>query len=185
MNLPLMYSVLNERINPYIDNISRSHSSYTYLEAQRCATVSIGERNLRDILGEEYPAFFTGGFLAAQLGVHSGYAENPALFLPAVHNPAHVQANATDKETWDQVSKTNGLPDDVRETAWNLTISARLSQDEIIEKFSPHVPRLSDAFDAWQETPLKNLQLTTVGIAIGHAHARKSGFVADLGIWID
>ena len=49
----------------------------------------------------------------------------------------------------------------------------------------PSVPEIRRLDQLWHSTPLKNLSLTTVGIAIGHANlARLSGFKSDLSIWI-
>jgi hypothetical protein len=39
--------------------------------------------------------------------------------------------------------------------------------------------------DVWTNTPLKGFKLTSLGIAIGHANARRVvGFDAPLDIWI-
>jgi hypothetical protein len=55
----------------------------------------------------------------------------------------------------------------------------------LIALLAPHVPDIEQLFDLWQNTPLKNLKLNSVGIAIGHANAvRVTGFNAPLSAWI-
>ncbi len=47
------------------------------------------------------------------------------------------------------------------------------------------VPEIDFLFDVWQSTPLKNVMLTSTGIAIGHANvSRVVGFDAELNVWI-
>jgi hypothetical protein len=45
---------------------------------------------------------------------------------------------------------------------------------------------MSDCFEIWFASPMKNLTLTSVGIAIGHANIKRfAGEFANLSIWIN
>ena len=60
-----------------------------------------------------------------------------------------------------------------------------MPQQELIDLIKTHVPEIQMLFKAWDDTPMKNLKLTSVGLAIGHANAvRLTNFDAPLGIWI-
>ena len=57
---------------------------------------------------------------------------------------------------------------------------------EIIELIAPDVPAIRTLAELWEQTPLKQLHLTSVGIAIGFSNMRRMNpkFDADLSIWI-
>jgi hypothetical protein len=106
---------LNKEVMPFLLDISEEHSSYAYLVAQSCVTISMGSIELMNIFKLHY---------AGLLG--KGLAE-----------------------------------------------------------LKPNVPKIDELFRLWKGTPLQNLELTSVGMAIGHANAvRVTGFDADLSIWI-
>lgn len=184
-NLSEMATVLNQRINAFIDNVTTEASSFSYLVAQRCATISMGEVSLTHLLYATYPAFFVRGAPLADYGpLPDSVLQNNALFVPALHNPDLFQPKAADKNIWDSLTSQAGLDPNLRDSAWAVAQSTQMQTKEIIAAYSATVPRIADAFEVWDGTPLKSLELTTVGIAIGHAYAKSSGFNADLGIWI-
>lgn len=182
-NIHGMADLLNKRINPFIDNITREDSSYLYLVAQRCATISLGSITLRDALVQTYPGFFMRGAPASDFE-HLPSNLAGSLLTKSLHSPALFQLNAADKDAWDQTAARAGLESEVRDQVWASAQAKLMDQSEIISAYAPIVPRIGDAFDIWEGTPLKSLDLTTVGIAIGHAYAKSSGFNADLRIWI-
>ena len=56
---------------------------------------------------------------------------------------------------------------------------------DLIDLLASEFSEFRSLVDLWDKTPLKHLELTTVGTAIGYANlARVTGFDADLGIWI-
>jgi hypothetical protein len=182
-NIHGMAAALNQLITPYIDNVTREESSFYYLFAQRCATISLGSVSLHNLLVQNYPAFFMNGAPLSDFGEIPGTSSQP-LFIPALHNPTLFQPIAGDKETWGDIAARAALDPSVRDRIWSVAEATLMDQSEIIEAYRPIVPRIGDAFDIWEGTPLKSLDLTTVGIAIGHAYAKSSGFNADLRIWI-
>jgi hypothetical protein len=184
-NIHAMASALNARINPFIDNLTTEESSYSYLVAQRCATISMGEISLRDILVGEYPAFFMRGAPLSDFGpLPADILADRNLFIPALLNPSLFQPRAADKPTWDEMTNRAGLVAALSDQAWSVGQGSLMQESEIISAYAPIVPRIADAFEIWGGTPVKSLELTTVGIAIGHAYAKSSGFDADLRIWI-
>jgi hypothetical protein len=47
------------------------------------------------------------------------------------------------------------------------------------------VPESAELFDVWDNPPLKNLTLTSVGLALGHGYWRRlTNTAAPLRIWI-
>jgi len=57
--------------------------------------------------------------------------------------------------------------------------------DEIQAGFTNRVPEAAELFDVWENSWLKNLTLTSVGLALGHGCWRRlTGTAAPLRIWI-
>ncbi len=186
-NIPLFCAYLNENINPYIDDITRSNSSYSYLEAQRCVNIGVLHSQFRDLLVERYAGFLVKGSTPAEFKARVPGLDlsDPKLVVTSLHDQTKIQVNATNKTVWENVAAQQGVDTATRDAAWNFLQSNLMSKDEIISSFTQHVPRIGDAFEVWEKTPIKSLQLTSVGISIAHSYATKSGFKADLSLWID
>jgi hypothetical protein len=60
-----------------------------------------------------------------------------------------------------------------------------MNKQEATDYLKSICPKFKKFIDDVNRTSFKNLDLTSVGIAIAHAHSRKKvGFDADLSIWI-
>lgn len=56
---------------------------------------------------------------------------------------------------------------------------------EIRAELIAALPWMAQLFDLWDSTPIKNLTLTSVGIALAHANMKKrTGRDFDLSIWL-
>jgi hypothetical protein len=97
-----------------------------------------------------------------------------------------LQPNAVNRDVFKQRAADIGLNVAQLDNVWNLFENSIPAPDsELVSLFTPHVTDIGLLFDLWQNTPLKNLKLNSVGIAIGHANAvRVTGFDAPLGVWI-
>jgi hypothetical protein len=97
-----------------------------------------------------------------------------------------LQFNALRKEDYDAKLIQFGLDPSEFSNAWNMFVNTVWDTDKISQKLSAFDPSISKIFQLWGETPLKNLTLTSVGMAIGHTNLRLvSGWSADLSIWIN
>jgi hypothetical protein len=177
-------ATLNDKVNPFIDNISREQSAFSYLVALRCATISTGSITLRDVLVRTYPAVFMRGELLERYGPSWAELQSANLLIPSLHDHSRFQPNAIDKTVWNDVAGRAGFGQALIDSTWSVAEGTLMQQDEITAAYAPLVPRIADAFEVWDNTPLKSLELTTVGIAIAHAYCKSSGFEADLRIWI-
>ena len=183
-NFENLAATLNQRINPFIDNLSKEDSSYQYLVAQRCATISLASVSLRGVLTQYYAAFFMRGAPISSFGSGGAALQAADLLVPSIHGGELFQPYALNKETWNEVTERAGVDPLTRDSAWTFAQGTLMGQDEIIETYSERIPRLKEAFEVWDATPLKSLELTTIGVAIGHAHSKSAGFDFDLQKWI-
>ena len=181
------YKMLNQRINPYIDDIATSQSSYEFLEAQRCANISVLENKFFELLSGPYSAFFSKGFSEDQVvQISTELAPlTPNLFMQCLADPAKFQLRAMSEEVWKQLAAQASLSDSHREALWKLSQDNLMSREEGITMLLPHVPRIREMADLWDGSPLRQLRLTAVGTAIAYSYASTHGFKADISIWIN
>jgi hypothetical protein len=129
------------------------------------------------------------GFDRTQLESHLPDGQKNALdgfIVPCINDSTKLQPNATSREVLHGVASGTGLTVAQLDNVWNLFESTIPTQEsEQISLFATHLPDIGLLFDLWQNTPLKNLKLNSVGIAVGHANAvRVTGFDTPLGVWI-
>jgi hypothetical protein len=81
--------------------------------------------------------------------------------------------------------KERGITVDDENRVRTLFSMKRMSDAEVKDFLLKQRPQLSELFDIWDNSPMKYMTLTSVGIAIGHANIqRKAGMKFDLTIWI-
>ena len=181
---------LKSDVCPILPNVSEEPASYTYLQAQGCASVDMRSRNLVDIWKQLYCGFLSKGFTEEQLTAclpdgHKNAFDNTDLVRPCLHDTEKLQLNAVQRDFFLELAAGTGLNPDQINNVWNMFANTVWSEQDLIANVSPHVPEIGELFRLWKNTPLNNLQLTSVGIAIAHANlAGITGFDADLSIWI-
>ncbi len=189
-NKDRLADAINKHVIPLLDNVSREQSSYSYLESQSCAIQSIASVDLTRILHQLYGGLLSKGFVKSDIEslLPSELRDSLSdLIRPCLNNRQNLQFNALDNDVFraECARLKIQLTEDVLATCWSFFEKSFLSKDEILTMLSPTIPRLGELFAFWDNSPIKSLTLTSVGLAIAHANAvRAVGFVADLAIWI-
>lgn len=180
---------LRRHTAPLLPDASRQLASYSYLEAQSCGNIDLTELRLYDILKLTYLGVFSTGFTRQELEDHlPGGKKNVLddLVIPCLNDPTKLQLAALSRDVLDQKSAGLNITKPELDNVYNMFSAHVWSRDEVIQKLAPNYPAVADLFSIWDDTPLKNFKLTTVGIAIGHANLQRlTGFDAHLAIWIN
>ncbi|MCR4377650.1 MAG: hypothetical protein NUV50_06100 [Rhodospirillales bacterium] len=196
-NFTLFANYLRAKILPLLHDVSRSVSSYKFLEAQRCATIQLTSVDLGQWLRQSYGGIFSKGFTAEDLmnhlpeekkGILEGAKRNDgqSLIIPCLNDKSKFQFARRNKIELLQELEAFDLNKDQREVLGNLYEGTFMNLAEAREIIDPVIPEFEELVHVWNHTPLKQLDLTSIGIAIAHSKMRSmSGFNADLSIWID
>jgi hypothetical protein len=182
---------LSEHAVPHLSHVPIARSSYQYLEALGCASIEMGEVDIRNVFSMCYPGVICAGFTRDNLIDHLPEGKKDAfdatdIVIPCLDDKSMLQFNALRKEDYDAKLIQFGLDPSEFSNAWNMFVNTVWDTDKISQKLSAFDPSISKIFQLWGETPLKNLTLTSVGMAIGHTNLRLvSGWSADLSIWIN
>jgi hypothetical protein len=192
-NYDKFLSYLDQTVLPFVDDVSDDDSSYLYLEAQNCGSLPVlAQHDLRGLLIASYGGVLSNGTskdnLKNSLPAEWQYiVENPRLVIPCIHDTDQWQISTIDKPTFiNQLAKYQiAVPEDVAANVWNANEAAFWSEAQMSERIGARLPKFTTLAKLWGSTPLKSFRLSTIGIAIGHANARRIvRLEADLTTWI-
>ncbi|MBT2714709.1 LPO_1073/Vpar_1526 family protein [Bacillus sp. ISL-57] len=177
---------LKNWIAPYMDGLTKRHSHYQHLEYTGCGTVGIGETHIITVFTSNYGGLFSKGFSLEQFNDDFN-EDSPArnLLFPCLHDSSLFQMNAINE----QVLKEHYTPLSLKEEQ-NLRIGALhskslMSEEEIWNFLVGLCPEINDLLDIWSDSSIKNMTLTSVGVALAHANIRrKTNEELDLSNWI-
>ena len=175
---------------PYINDLPDHNNSIQYLDAQSCGRISLNSANLHRVIVQKYPGVFSKGFdskiiLATIPEEHKSILYDTELFIPCFHDTEKLQVAAHEKNVLLEFSRKKQIPDTVIDSIWAHFESTFMSQEEMIKLIGERLPGFITLDELWKKCQLSNFELNTVGIAIGHANARRVGSIdADLSIWI-
>jgi len=141
---------------------------------------------LEAIYLDVYGGIFSRGFAEEEL-TKRGIAFNPLLMVNCHNDPTKYQLRARNLDGLNEMLDQNQTPEDQRTLIRELYAPNLMDVEGVRAKLIELRPYMKDILDAWSTLSLGAFQLTSVGIAIGHAELkRRSGTeFADLRIWIN
>ena len=186
-NLPSLGQYLDTYIQPFADSLLKNASCYQHLEFAGCGSISIGGSNLGDMFRQKYGGVFSKGFSHDEL--QNRQIETPPnspIFVNCLHDPAKLQLNAMSEEILRSKAVEIGVDEQETNRLVGLNNSFLMNGNEVKDYLVNFRPYMSNVFETWEESFMKNMNLTSVGIAIGHANAKRQlGEFTDLSIWIN
>jgi|SRR5579872_2917859 len=184
-NLQQLGDLIQNQLVPFARNVSREQASFWHLQAQSCANIEMGTIDLLTALRRNYSGVLTKGFTREELESHLPDGKKNMLdqwVIPCLNDVTKLQFQFLNVRAFKEGTAQSGLSEDERHNPWNLLEGRTHDARELINSVAPdaHI-----VFDAWENTLLPKLSLTSVGIAIGHANAARTvGLTAPLSIWI-
>lgn len=186
-NFATFFAYLNESFSPFVNYLVESASCYQHIEYTGCGSIGIGEVQFIDVLKTKYKGLFSKGFTMDDIKTAGLDYNNVAKYLnKCLHDQSKMQINALNEDMFKDSSKGIGLVENDIITLINLENSKLMSNDEIRNFIINNLPYMEIIMDVWSKSFMKNLTLTSVGIAIGHANVKRydSDFT-NLDIWIN
>ena len=129
-----------------------------------------------------YPGLFARGMTHDE--IPEDLRDVSDLFRQCLTDPEKLQVNALDADGAVTTATQAGFPEH-SEGLTQLLLSNVKAADIVEAQVVGLVPELAVLADRWTSTPMKNLALSSVGLALAHANwTRLAGQSAGLDIWI-
>ena len=186
-NYTLLSAHLDRHIAPFADKIVDTESCYQHLQFTACGSISpLGGITLEKIFAHTYKGLFTSGFEKNEISSRSlTIGEDPRLFVPCLNDPAKIQVKAINKQNLDEYLERLKIPEEDRAKVVALFELSGYSEPQIRDKVISLRPYMKHVFDVWNGSRMQGFNLTSVGMAIGHANIKRvAGEFSNLSIWV-
>ncbi len=182
---------LKDKILPFVEDAPKELSSFMYLESEGCASISLGNKKMGQVLKMSYLGLFSKGFNESDLisilpeNECDFFAKNPSFLAKCINDDTKLQLNFLREKDFNLNFDEAGISSDTKEKIWKLFLKTIMNESEIIDLIKQDFPEILMIQKAWDDSALSKLQLTTTGIAIAHANAQRIiGFETNLSVWI-
>ena len=185
-NLVQLKKYLEDYIAPFTQLLSKENSLYQHLEFAGCGSISLGSSQIESTLLMTYKGLFCKGFTKEQIENTTIPFENQkSLIVTCLQDSTKLQLAAIDEEVLEQKATAIGLSVDQINLLKPFLNNYQMNADEAKVFLKQQGDFINVLFDVWDNSPLQNMTLTSVGIAVATANLRrKTGISVDLGIWI-
>ena len=180
------FRYIGDNVLVFADSIDSSESNYLHLEYVGCASIRTGHRDVLSIIMKNYQGIFCKGYSKEEIKkITTREPRAISIYVPCLHNNALLQANGINEETIKHQCLTSGLSDEIAHEIIQLNNNFMMDKKEAIAFAESSLPKFRPFIESVGHNSFENLALSSVGIALAHAHSRQIiGFDTELGIWI-
>lgn len=186
-NFQMFGSYLAHYIKHFSDSIVVSNSCFQHLVFTGCGSISLGQITLEEIFQRVYPGYFKNGFESTRIDeIEMHASERAKFFIKCLNDQSKFQVYASDMDMLEAMFAANAVTEENRQKISALFNEGTMGLVEIKAKMIEVAPYLAPVFVSWSASQMKNFELSSVGIAIGHANIKRlAGEFANLSIWIN
>jgi hypothetical protein len=186
-NLAELGKYLDRYFMPFAGRLPKGSASYQHLEFAGCGAVGVMTVEMESAFQEKFRGLFQKGFDPQKLNEIGLSLRLPERFIvKCLHDPTKLQVNALNGDVLKDLLDANQVSPAERSLLKLLFAEGSMDPGEVLAKCIELRPYMQLIFNAWKLSPLPQLTLTSVGIAIAHANLRRiTAFDADLSLWIN
>lgn len=190
INVAAVASVIKDSIDLFLEKIPEENLAYTYLESHGCLRLGefLQQPSFISNIKTRYPNVFTKGLHKEEIEAlipKKILDANLQFMSPSEFDQDRFVFTLGDKVILESLTKIIGLEDDFIDNYIEKVKKNAASDEEATNKLRQYYKRIDLVAQKYDKTPIRNCQLTTVGIALAHAHLTKTAnFQGDLSIWI-
>ncbi len=184
--LEAIYTYYRTNLAPLVPDLPTKDAAFQHIEYVGAGAISMGSLMLGAALSSGSRPWFTGGFTPEEVPDPVRHLVDDArIFVPCLRDPQRLQLSFCEADDIPATMERLGIPPDLAGHFTYLDTVGVMPFDEVVGDLMANVPEVQ-GLAAWDASPLKQLTLTTVGIAIGHGYWRRvTGGKAPLSIWVD
>lgn len=177
-------SYLQHSVLPLATEIPKASAAYQHIEYVGAGAIGLGSTKALKAVSSGVTGLFSKGFRREEIPAElAAFVGDKRIFRTALRDSGELELAITqDEELRDLVDIAGG---DESLAPHLEKLRRTMSDNEIEHELVSRLPEAQGLLTTWDDTPLKQLTLTSVGMAIGHGYWRRvTGGNADLGIWI-
>ncbi|GAA1565990.1 hypothetical protein GCM10009789_19340 [Kribbella sancticallisti] len=179
----MIFSWLRENLVPVAAHVATHGADYEHLAYTGCASIEVTSSTFGSLLSGTYPGLFPRGFSELELPLE--LQGKPELFMPCINDSTKLQLKFRDSDAVVSSMVQDGYVPVAVEQAKTLLKTFVQPANEIEDAVKRNVPELEAFVNLWPSTLMNQIRLTSVGLALAHAHWRQQcGGVTDLSVWI-
>ncbi|WP_303867602.1 LPO_1073/Vpar_1526 family protein [Acetobacterium wieringae] len=168
---------------PQIIGLNKKESLYQHIEYAKCGSITLAENRLSDIFSRRYRGLFLHGYTKHEIEDLS--SKYPQLFTSCLNDVELIQFNTINEDSLVNALKEYKMNEEEINRTVTLFNSNVMDNEKITSTVCDLVPDMKQLFEDWDNSSMKNLTLTSVGIVIGATHLKeRSEEKFDLNIWV-
>lgn len=186
-NLAALHERLGEVVAPVTEGLRVTESDLRHLQYAGCLSIDATETPISRLFTVHYTALFVKGFERGDIGEPWRHLGPPAI-IPSIRDKTKLQVGALTKQVLQEdLIPAQGLEECTAELTRLMDLNP-MTPAEVEEEISSLHPNLRELVNIWGSTSMRQCSLTSVGIAIGHANARRilgERFKAEINVWVN
>jgi hypothetical protein len=180
------YDSLAQSFTPFADMLSGKRADCQHIQSVGAGSISAFTLELSAAFTDTACGCFTSGFTADQVPKEiQSYLNNSEIFMQCIRDPDKLQLCALSKQDVMNLPVAEDIK--ARGLLNSLSLQGIMSYQEIQSELESHVPCMKAIFEQWNssDSALRYLDLTSLGIAIGHGYWRHAtGNTTSLETWL-
>jgi hypothetical protein len=170
LELPALYAYLTESLMPFMDDLPEKASDLGYMQSMGVGARSLGSVTIEAAMVENAFGYFCSGFTREDAPeAWARFIGDRKVFIPCLRDQNKLQINARAMIDVRELSDKAEVPTLVPHAA-----IGRMKDPEIRADIMNNIPGTESLFKIWDEpVNMGHFELTSVGVAIGHACNRQ------------
>lgn len=176
---------LPKYLYPLIENASTKKIDFQHIEYVSAGAVSISASHLGSCLAASLEGIFTSGFDESEISAElRSAAKGKDVFIPCLRDASKLQLNNLANSKVEFFANEKAL-DAFRAEIVKLSGMGLLTPEQVLSEFVESNPLARSLSEIYNGSDMKNLSLTSTGIALGNAYWRMATKTeASLSIWL-
>lgn len=187
-SLELLGEAFDKHVAPFVGMLARKESSFQHLQFAGCGSiVAFSRMEFASAIFSEYRGLFSLGFEESEIAALSlTQAEMTRLFTRCPNDLSKVQTKGLQKAELESDLDALKIGGELKAKVLDLFDRNPMPMDQVSERIRALRPYMAELMSAWDGSLMASFQLTSVGIAIGHANVKRvaGGEFSDLSIWV-
>lgn len=177
----------DKHVSPFSGKLVPNRACYQHLEFAGCGSLQVGAIMLEEIISTTYCGLFQAGLTEEEIKERLiTLPIKHEIFTKCLNDPQKIQINALSQEALGEKIKHYNIDAETSSKLLDLFKTNLIPLPEVKSKCIEIRPYMESFFDIWTNSNLKSFDLTSVGMAIGHANIKKLvGEFSSLSLWIN